>query len=717
MRTGPALRRRLLIVLGAASVLAGSQVGAPAGAQTAAATAEIALVHQPLFYRAGDSLDLRVNVTNRSDEPMEGFQIQAVLYDPANGRIDLHESFDGPDEGDFSLEVDTEPFETNLSLGESQVVDFDPSLSTLTAGAIEGVYPLQVELYDPSLTQPLDSFTTQVIYYPEEVEHPLNLALVVPVSPTPARDPSGGFAPEDGGGYPLEGGLAESGWIRGLLDATQKAVRKGLSAGLAPSPRFVEELAGMADGYARLVEDEPEEVESDSAEAQNAQEALTRLEDLLASRRIQALPSPYANPDLPTLYEVLGVEHVIDQLDVGRTVLENTLPDAGFDSPWLFVEGSRWDERTLAFVRSTRGDLKTFVDAGVFDPPINEARGECPDASPLGSFTCSVNVEAGGTEVPAYVRDPDVQNRLAELASREGDLLLLHRVFAETALIHAEQPDAAGRIIHATLPADWEPPPRISERLLMGLARAPWLAPRTPSGGLDRSVTPRARAVVPEVDARGMDADYVDALVRAARALATFTELGPPEPRLQRLRNNLLVAENHRWWSNPTLTDRGLTYATATEEEIEGEFDKISISGPDTTLTSQRSAVEVNIFNETTYPVTVDVDFESSRPDLRIDESDTAELQNILVEPGSAPAIKVDAIADTSGFFQVKASVESPETGKEINHQDITIRSTNFNRIALGLTLGALAVIILFYTYRLIRRRRTPPEDTPGEAT
>jgi hypothetical protein len=36
----------------------------------------------------------------------------------------------------------------------------------------------------------------------------------------------------------------------------------------------------------------------------------------------------------------------------------------------------------------------------------------------------------------------------------------------------------------------------------------------------------------------------------------------------------------------------------------------------------------------------------------------------------------------------------------------ITIRSTAFNRVALGITFGALAFLIFFYMFRVLRRRR-----------
>lgn len=723
----PARRRRpgmlgMGILLAAGLLIAlFPAVGArqPARAQDADVTIE--MVDFPLYHETGDALDLRVRVTNHGTSTLEGFQVETTIYQPAEGRIDLHESFDVLDPDDIVYGSDRQAFDENVPPDQSTTVTLTAPLSQFTGVVNQGVHPMVVELYDSSGSQPLDSFTSELIYYPEAVEEPLNLVLVVPIAPPPARAPSGAFETDAEGSYPLETALSpDAGWLQGLLDGLEKGLERGLGVGLAPSPRLVEELADMSNGYARTSGTDVEQVDADDAGARAAEDALAQLQNILDSPRVQGLPSPYSSPDLPTLNDELSIA-VSDQLETGRTTLESILPEADFNLPWLFVDGSRWDQETLEQVRRySRGNLKTFVAATFFDPPIDETTEGCPlePTSPQGSFTCPVRVQTETVDLDAYAQDPDVQDRFADLAGNGSDIRYLHRLFAETALIHSEAPpDSGGRIVHATVPSQWQPRPAIWRRLFRGIADAPWLAPRTPRAGLEHAVEPRPRTIVQDVGALYDDTGYFNELATASDAYGTYTELGPPEQRRERLRRNLLVAQNRNWWIDASAAARGQSYARDTEQEIEDEFAKISISGPNTTLTSQRSAIEVNVFNETTYPVTVDVDFQASRPSvMRIDESDSDELDDLVIEPGSAPAIRVDAIADTSGIFLVTASVESPETGRQINHQDITIRSTNFNQIALGLTLGALVFLIIFYLFRVIRRRRAPTE-VPAEST
>ena len=707
------------LVAGALTSVAGL-----AGAQVSSG-AELELVRQPLFYERDDRLDLRVRVENTGDVPLDGFAIQTGIHSRILNRTELHESYDGEDSA--AVYVHTRNSNVTLAPGESQLVDIAPPLDAASGTvAVEGVYSMTMTLYPADLVEPLDLVTTHLIFYPEPVEEPLNMSLVVPIVPRPSRGPAGAFVRDNTENYSLEASLSpDDGWIRGLLDGVSEGVDRGLRIGLAPSPRFVEELAAMSDGYVREIENGVETVESDAATADAAANAFAQLRTLLQNEGVQPLRSPYTAPDLPTIYDTFDLEHVISQLETGSDVLEENLDGVSFDRSWLFAPGSRWDTETLEQVRDLEGgDLRTFIGSTFFDDPIDDTTESCPasvdpTSDEPGSFTCTVRVDVPGGNVPSFVRDPDLQDRFAELASIGDDALDLQRLFAETAFFHLERPGVPRRIVHATLPSHWQPRPVTAKRLFEGLARAPWLNPRTPEQGIGISVAPENQPVVKDLDELrdAPDPSYFDDIETGEALLETFIEIGPPDERVERLRRNLLVAQSRLWWVNDAETDVGHDYALATEDEVLNEFDKITINGPDTTLTSQRSAIEVNLFNDTTYPVTVDVDFEPSDTTIRIDESDTEELEDIVVEPGEAPVINVDAIADSSGIFQVRGSVLSPETREEINHRNITIRSTNFNQIALGLTFGALGFLILFYVLRVVRRRRNSPEVSAESTT
>lgn len=677
--------------------------------------ANLTLVSKPIVHRRPqDPLDLRLQVTNTGTESLQGLQVQVAGYGRVTSRIELHETFDGVD-APISLGF-PQRVGTSLEPQESTTVTPRLTIEDVLGSPEQGVYPIEVTLRNRSRTREFDSLVTHVTYYTEPIEAPLNLVLVVPLADVPARGPSGAFAADLEGVWPLEAGLdQEEGWVTGVLDAIQSTSSARLRIGLAPSPRLVEEIADLANGYARADGDEIEETQEDSDAARNARAALTALRSLMVRSGMQPLLSPYAPADLPTLSRRLPLENLGRQLTVGQQVLEEALPGATFQPQWLFAPGSRWDVNALESARITIGSrLRTFFSADLFQPPVDETVSGCPTPAIAGSFTCAVTVEpVPGERTVGYVQDPDLQERFGDLARTDDEGLALHRLFTETALIHLEQPGVPGRVLHATVPSYWHPHPDLSRRLFGGLARAPWLKTRTPGAGL--AVVEKRRKQQPVEEAPTLagtpGSEYFDALAGAEAAWRRFSEIEPPEDRLTRLRRNLLIAQSRTWWADALTLSSGLDYVEESEAEIERELGLITIDGPDTTLTSRRASMELFVSNEADFPVTIDIDFFAEESDeIRINESDPEDLNDVTIDARSLRNIEVEAIAESSGFFSIAALVQTPQSGFEIARKEITVRSTNFNQIAVVLTVGALAFLILFYVIRVLRRRARPSE-------
>jgi Family of unknown function (DUF6049) len=720
----PPLSRLALCSFFVVALAIGPGLAGGAGAQEPP-VASAQLVAQQIHTNLGGSLGARVRVTNRSDVPLANLGLQVGFFERVDNRTVLHEAFDGNLEQSSPFAVTNHQVDGELGPGESTFVEVDPSLAANLPSTLEGVYPFTVKLFSgPDRVTPLSAFTSAVILYPEPPEVPLNFTLVVPLISPPARGPTGAFAANEDGVRPLDEALADEGWIRGVVEGLASATEAGLRVGVAPSPRVLAEIGDMANGYSVLEGEAVERVERDSAASTDAAEVLDQLRALFEQPGVQPLLSAYSNPDLPTLLREVDLDHLTEQLSAGETTLNRLLPSATFRQNWLFATGARWDFQTLEQVRRSRysaeENFRTFVGAEFMDPPINDTIQTCPDPGveedAAHSFTCPVSLETESGPTQAYVRDPDLQARFTDLAEPGGDALDLQRLFAESAFIHFQYPGVPQRVVNAIVPAHWEPRPFIMKRLLNGLARAPWLDSHTPAEGFSHVTRPREWSLIERASDLSQTLDY-EALPEVERMIDTYAELGPPQDRINSLESNLLTSMSRSWLGAPESVVTGNSYINDSREEIESEFKKFVISGPDTTLTSQQSAIEVNVFNEADYPVTVDVDFQDQNGDIRIAESDQQDLDDITVEPGAAPAIKVDAIADSSGIFNLEARILSPENGNPINSSRISIRSTNFNQIALGITFGALAFLILFYIFRLLRRRRAAGRTAEGSAT
>jgi hypothetical protein len=328
----------------------------------------------------------------------------------------------------------------------------------------------------------------------------------------------------------------------------------------------------------------------------------------------------------------------------------------------------------------------------------------CPIATL--SFVCPVSVEtAAGGAILGYAEDGSLQERLTELTSPRAGRVEIQRVLAETAMIHSEQPGVGERVLHFNIPSTWHPSPITANSFLKGLRGAPWLASRTPSEGIAENDA-RARTVIDEALplTEAPTDDFfagIDNAKNAVESLANFIASPDQGDRIRRLRSNILVAEGRPLWDVDI--DLADSYTRQAGAEAQEEMSKVTLGVPDeTTFTSRAGSLDIALFNQTDYPIDVTVVLESL--DMAFDPS-TFER---TFPPGTT-RLSVEAEAQTSGTFPMQVRVETDD-GYPVAIRSVQVRSTEFNIVALAITLGAVAFLILFYLAKALRRRRGPAE-------
>lgn len=724
---------RCLLLVGALTITswpatASAQDPAPGGVS-------LRLVEQPVWHRPSDELSIRLRIVNRGIVPLDGYLLGLATHPVVGTRSALHESFEG--NAGAILSAASERSEAQIDPGESLVVEVDQTLAGLSLGSVSegGVYPLTFTLSDAGGGVQHDSLTTPLIIYPERPEVPLNLSLVIPLNDFPSFGPNGVVdAPLQDGTVPIEDAVADGGWLPGLVDAleaeagelppvernvrvkrrpnqkrrprfrTIEIPQRGLHLGIVPGPRWIEELALLADGYRRATPDGDEPVAPSNAAAAAARSLLERIRSLIAEDGIQPLLMPYSFPDLPTLART-APERIEVELDEGAEVLSQSLGvDVGGE--WLFPPAGRLAAQTLDEVRFRDADSasRTFFLPEAFANPAGTALPGCPES--FASFTCPVSVRTLQGTTKGLVADEGLTERFRQLAEIGGKLAL-QNFFAETAAIRQELPSIAGRVVQATIPSLWHPRPQVSEQLMAGLREAPWLRTVTPQEAIKLSpARPLTESFVQNLPPLEHEPspDFFDSIAATTELVDSFRRLQPPEQLIARLRRNTLVAESRLWWATPSLFDVAEGYLDGTEAEIVQETEKVTIGGPDQiNLTSREGQIPLVVSNQTGFPATVRVAVTSPQRDLRL-EPQALPPQQVAAQ--DTFQFTVDATARSSGIFQMEVVVETVDGSLEVATKQITIRSTAFNRIALGVTLGAFAFLVLFYLLRLSRRRR-----------
>jgi hypothetical protein len=704
---GAAALLRLLAVA-AAVALALPLLAVPVQSQPELPRADVTLVRQSLFVSDRDRMNLEFRVTNTSSESLENLAVHVALYDRVTSRSELHESFDGVTGLEVGVLLKDYP-KLSIPAGDTARVELtEPidSFAALTPGADNGVYPMTISLLDDS-ELPLDALTTQLIYYGARPETTLNMVLLVPIVELASRRSDGVFRPI-GEVIPLESALGPQGWLAGVTSALGEAVDSGLQVGVAAGPRTVEEIADISDGYRRSVGDEEETVEANSSVSQNAREILGALSELAQEEGVQLVSTPFSFADLPAMVThftpELLVDHLPAQLSHGEVVVENQLNfDIGHE--WLLSPGERVDRPTLDALRGLGAAAFTFFSPrSLVSLPVEKAG--CPEASP--TFACPISVRTAAGTTRGYVADAELQERLFDLQKNQDASLALQRFFAETALIREELPAIGGRVIHALVPSTWRPVPTLATRLFRGLADAPWMSTTTPRDGLESLTPPVERQVIEATDLGTMpDPFYFSEIARAHEVVESLAEMRPPALTIQRIRRDLLVAESRSWFLDPGVVSVGASYATGARLQAQSQIDQVHIGGNNViTLTSRNGTLQLTIFNETDYPVTLRLGLESQ--DLRVEELPPQEFA-----PGTTP-VEIDVTAESSGIFPVQVSLKTAGGVLVAGPKTVSVRSTELNEIALVITLGAFGFLILFYVVKGLRRRRTAQETAAG---
>lgn len=699
-------------------VVASLTVGVPAPSATAQginSTTRLVLVSQPVWYGPDDTLRVRLRVENQTSLTMDGFQIVAGVNARVQTRSDLHLSFDATPGFEqtripFTFEERVPAFSKKTVSLNAPISDF-PTLAAATEG---GVYPASFSLLDSAGVTILSSVSTPFIVYPNRPEVPLGVVAVLPLNGVPARAPDGAFTLAESGRMELGAAIRSPGWLSGWIEALDEATdepppperRRGRRGRQAPPPdggppplkisvaatgRLVEEIADLRDGY-RLEDGS----ETDEAVRTAADRFIRRLGSILGRPQVQGILAPYSFPDLPALVRNLPPQHTQEQLLESRAVFEQAL-GLTLDGEWLFPPAGRLDEDSLEALQLAGYANKTFFSEETVETPDDPALAGCPETSP--SFTCPVSVETIHGAARGFVADAGINNQLAQLQEEGGDRLAIQRLFAETAQIHEELPGTEGRVVQMTIPSLWQPAPRLSRLLLRGLRGAPWLTSLTAEEGL-KTENSAKRSIVEEAPAiqNTPDTSYFDSIEDAGELVESFaTAVSPTSDRLLRLRRNVLVAESRSWWR---ALEGGLAYSEGAEAEVVDQLSQISLGGvQDLTLTSREGQLQLVLINEGIHPVRVQIRFVT--PNLIL-QDDTIEE---TFESGSTP-LNIEAIARTSGTFPVNVLVETVDGEYQIAEREIVVRSTSLNQIALGLTVGALLFLLLFYTSRAIKRRR-----------
>jgi hypothetical protein len=198
------------------------------------------------------------------------------------------------------------------------------------------------------------------------------------------------------------------------------------------------------------------------------------------------------------------------------------------------------------------------------------------------------------------------------------------------------------------------------------------------------------------------------------RASDQFTEqvLTPDDEGAKAIRARLLRArgraESTAWRTRPAGGRRMLELL---RDDVAALRDQVTLVGQPALLTGRRGTVQLVVQNRLDQPVNVGV---------RLDPTSAARLTSedteIQVVPGrEAQQVSVRVEARTSGRFTARVGLVDASGQPFGRTVELAVRSTQYGRVALGVTGVAAAVLLVAAAVRITRRLRRPPPPAPAE--
>jgi Family of unknown function (DUF6049) len=328
------------------------------------------------------------------------------------------------------------------------------------------------------------------------------------------------------------------------------------------------------------------------------------------------------------------------------------------------------------------------------------------DFAPLPVATVT---SADGTELDMILPDPGVQGLLGDPALLSDPVRAGQVVLGELATIWREQPvpgpqpdgTPTVRGVAVALPAAL--PPDAWAPIVRRLSQAPFLIPVEATTFAAQAVPGQGSTdIVPSTDR--FPRDYVEAIRDQRRNVVAYRSmLAAPSPVPARLDRNLLYAEAGQYVAEPDVGRRWYDQVSAATGAV--FRDVVPDVAQEFLLTSSEGSIPLRMGDPGSTPLTVQVVLRSASFEFPDGAERTVTLE------GPDEVVTVDVVARASGPQTIRVKTRAP-SGRDLGEdQNLVVRTTAVNSVALWITVGAGVLLLLLWSRRLIRR------PTPGPAT
>jgi len=294
------------------------------------------------------------------------------------------------------------------------------------------------------------------------------------------------------------------------------------------------------------------------------------------------------------------------------------------------------------------------------------------------------------------------------------------RFLAETAMIEAENPQAARSVVVAP-PRYWAPSAAEASDLLSDTTSTPWLSPDTLSGlasSAARSAQNQRQAPPDnQVSPSELSASYLKQVGALDTGLRSYKSiLAQPTTRyLDQLTAGVAATESSAWRGGGTARAAG----TAMLNRVSGYLSQVDkkvqvINSGRATLVGSSGTLPVSIENDLSVAIRIRLQA-TVQANSRLTVSGYTPKGFIAVGAGQTETVKIsvksDGVGSTTMYLHLYGQDGRPLPGGPVT---LTVQSTQFGNTLLIIIFVALGVLILTAIARAIRRGLRDPPGRPG---
>jgi uncharacterized protein DUF6049 len=644
-----------------------------------------------------DQLQLKVVATNKGGRAADALTFGITVFTPSHTRNEYESSLHEDPVGAGPIYADFPIVTGKLIPGGRRVFTLSKETLDGVSAAVErgnetAIYPTNIELRSGDRT--LASIRTPIVF--------LNFSKHQRVATTRLRmawmfDLHHGIDYGSDGTYlntDLQSQVAPNGRLAkevAALDEVANDPRRPLPVDVAWSPTLLSQLQDMRDGYSVRSGSVIEKVPAGQGGSADAGTVLDAMHRLANAPRIESSALPYAVPTIPSLLSAgLGVD-LPPQLQRGQeAVAEFTGHPIATDIFWPPSEAL---DLSSLFDLSARGVRTFLLTPGLVHRPAQPKEFAQPATAALDS--------GPNTSVTGIVPDTGVENLLGSGVAQRDPRLATQNVLGELAQIWLEQPGIP-RAVAMSIPDSLDVPGALFAPLLRVVGQAPFLQVQKVSAIVKRfHPNPnRPAELIPNPGAY-FASEYANRIAAAREDISRFQAiLVNPSPVPAQLEDTVLLSEGASFTEDQPA---GLALLHGIRGRLGDLFVGIRAdTSRAVTLASGQGVVPIGITNDTPDRVRVQIRIVSARL-----EPETKK-ETVVLPGGSTRLLPFRVKSRTTGRFPVQITVLTPDGQPLRSPQELVVRSTSYNLVALILVLGAALFLLVWWARRFLPGNRPP---------